>query len=74
MDKNEFNKNYFWRDFKNYYKKMKEVSCMAEYYEGICWGLAAGAYNFDVISQNTFKLICRLLQANCRKRLEINLL
>lgn len=71
MSKKDFDKDYFWNDLRNNYNKMKNTKCMAEYYEGVCWGMAACAYNIDLISTNTFKLISRLLQANCRKRLNI---
>ena len=67
MDKKYFDKDLFWRELRGYYNKMKELNCMHEYYEGVCWGLSAGALNTDIISSNTFHLITKLLLANTVK-------
>ena len=67
MDKKYFDKDLFWRELRTYYNKMKELNCMREYYEGVCWGFTAGALNTDIISSNTFHLITKLLLANTVK-------
>lgn len=59
---NKTYKGIFWNNLRVYYNKMVSISSMSDYYEGVCWGLAAAAYNMNVISTNTFLLICKLLR------------
>ena len=58
---NKTYKDIFWNNLRIYYNRMVSISSMSDYYEGVCWGLATAAYNMNVISTNTFLLICKLL-------------
>lgn len=61
-------KDLFWIDLRKFYNRMHELSCMHEYYQGVCWGLTACALNTDIISANTFRLITKLLLKEYERR------
>lgn len=70
MDKKCFDIDIFWTTFRHYYSNMQMYNTMAEYYEGVCWGMACCAYNMDIISSNTFSLLSKLLRLNSKNRIK----